>query len=241
VKLPTIAVCALALASACGSSPPGALTPAPGAAVPPPATALDALEQRLTAAHTFRFHVRLATSGRIESHYEGDVVAGPDRRARLALQGSFGNRDADVLFTCDGKRMRAGRSMDPLDVAPDLRDGITVAFVRMGLTHDVARLAAGKFPDYLDGSVRQHLEVIGAAHAPGEELRGGATERWTWALYVDHQRAADETLWLDARSGLPVRRRVTVHFPEGDMDVGEEYEGFAVDVPVPEETFRVEP
>ena len=162
---------------------------------------------------------------------------------RFALQGAFGGKDADALFTCDGTRMRGGRAGQAfdMDAAPGLREGIAVGFVRMGLTHDVARLAAGKTPDYIDGSVRSHLEIIGPAHTPGESVRGAATEQWTWLLYVDHQKAADETLWLDARSGLPLKRRVVVHFPEGDMDVGEEYDDFVVDGPVEEATFRIDP
>ncbi|HEY3822304.1 MAG TPA: hypothetical protein VGL81_34300 [Polyangiaceae bacterium] len=225
--------------SACGG---GAAPPATPAAPPaPPATALDALEQRLIGARSFRFHAQLATSGRIESHFDGTVVAGPDGRMRLALQGAFGGKDADALFVCDGARMHGGARGQPLDLdaAPGLREGVAVGFVRMGLTHDVARLASGKTPDYIDGSVRRHLEMVGPEHAAGEPVRGAATEQWTWLLYVDHQKAADETLWLDARTGLPVRRRVVVHFPEGDMEVGEEYDDFVVDGPVDAETFRI--
>jgi outer membrane lipoprotein-sorting protein len=230
----------VAAASACASSPAPATAPTPPLA---PATALDALERRLSTAHSFRFHARLATSGRIESRFEGTVVAGADRRMRFALQGAFGGKDVDALFTCDGTRMRGGHRGQPfdMDAAPGLREGIAVGFVRMGLTHDVARLAAGKTPDYIDGSARSHLEVVGAAHMPGEPVRGAATEQWTWLLYVDHQKAADETLWLDARSGLPLKRRVVVHFPEGDMDVGEEYDDFVVDGPVEDATFRIDP
>ena len=225
---------------ACGSG----ASPAPAGAATPalPATGLDALEQRLATAGTLRIRARLATSGRIQSHFEGTVLAGADRRMRFAFQGAFGGKDADVLFTCDGARMRGGPRDHPfdLDAAPGLREGVAVAFVRMGLTHDVARLATGKTPDYIDGSVRSHLEVVGAAHAPGEPVRGAATEQWTWLLYVDHEKAADETLWLDARSGLPLKRRVVVHFPEGDMEVGEEYDELVLGGPVPEETFRIE-
>ena len=160
---------------------------------------------------------------------------------RFALQGAFGGKDVDALFTCDGARMRGGHRGEPfdMDAAPGLREGVAVAFVRMGLTHDVARLASGKTPDFIDGSVRRHLEVVGAAHLAGEPVRGTPTEQWTWALYVDHQKSADETLWLDASSGLPLKRRVVVHFPEGDMDVGEEYDDFVVDGPVPDDTFRI--
>jgi hypothetical protein len=32
-----------------------------------------------------------------------------------------------------------------------------------------------------------------------------------------------------------------VHFPEGDMEVGEEYDDFVVDAPVDEGAFRIEP
>jgi hypothetical protein len=233
----------VASVSACASSP----APVPHAPVAPaavvPATALEALEQRLTTAHSFRFHARLATSGRIESRFEGTVVAGAERRMRFALQGAFGGRDVDALFTCDGTRMRGGHRGQPfdMDAAPGLREGIAVGFVRMGLTHDVARLAAGKTPDYVDGSASGHLEIVGASHAAGEPVRGAATEQWTWLLYVDHQKTADETLWLDARSGLPLKRRVVVHFPEGDMDVGEEYDDFVVDGPVDADTFRIDP
>jgi hypothetical protein len=197
-------------------------------------TALDALEQRLIAAHSFGFRARLATSGRIESHFEGTVEAGEGNQFRLAMQGAFGGKDADALFVCDGARMRGGHrgQLFDMDAAPALRDGVAVAFVRMGLTHNVAHLAMTGNPlEYIDGSVRSHLEVVGAAHLAGETVRGAPTEQWTWALFVDHKSSADETLWLDARTGLPLRRRVIVHFPEGDMDVGEEYEGFVVEGP----------
>lgn len=237
---------ALALAPACAPASAPASTPAPATAPTPataPASALDALEQRLIAAPSFRVHARLASSGRIQSHFDGTVVAGAGARMRFALQGAFGGRDADALFTCDGARMRGGNRGQPfdLDAAPGLREGVVVGFVRRGLLHDVARLASGKTPDTIDGSARRHLEVVGATHAPGEPIRGAATEQWTWALYVDHVHGADETLWLDARTGLPLRRRVVVHFPEGDMDVGEEYDEVDVGGPVADDAFRIAP
>jgi hypothetical protein len=231
---------AAGMCAACASTPQPVAPPPPALA---PQSALDALEQRLIAAHTFRIRARLATSGRIASHFEGSILGGPDRRMRFALQGAFGGKDADALFMCDGARMRGGPKGQPfdMDAAPGLREGVAVAFVRMGLTHDVARLASGKTPDYIDGSARQHLEIVGAARSTGEPVRGLPTEQWTWGLFVDHQRTADETLWLDARTGIPLRRRVVVHFPEGDMEVGEDYDEFAIDAPVPDDAFRIEP
>ncbi|MGH7296308.1 MAG: hypothetical protein ACRELB_15315, partial [Polyangiaceae bacterium] len=208
-----------------------------------PATALDRLEQRMASARTVRMRARLATSGRIESHFEGTLLAASGGRVRLAMQGALGGKDVDVLFTCDGKHMRGGspgHTFD-FDAPPALREGLAVAFTRMGLTHQLARLSGGKPPEYLDGSARDHLAIVGATHAPGDALKGAPTEQWTWALFVDHARAADETLWLDDRTGAPVRRRVVVHFPEGDMSVGEEYDEVVFDQPVPDDSFAIVP
>jgi hypothetical protein len=237
-----VTACAPAWASGCASSagPPPAAAPAPAEA---PATALDHLEQRLLAASTFHVRARLATSGRIASHFDGTVDAGEGQRMRVAFQGALGGKDADVVFTCDGARMRGGargQAID-MDAAPGMREGVAVAFVRMGLTHDVAMLARGRTMDYLDGSAAKHLGIVGLAHGPGEPVRGAPTEQWTWGLFVDRERTADETLWLDAKTGLPLKRRVVVHFPEGDMEVGEEYDEVAVDVPLAPDVFRLAP
>jgi hypothetical protein len=187
--------------------------------------------------------VRVATSGRIQSHFEGTVDLGEGQRARFALQGAFGQKDVDVRFVSDGAHMEGGPRGQSfaMDVAPAIREGVVLGFVRMGITHDLAMLSSGRPPDCIDGSARKHLEVVGAAHAPGEAVRGAPTEQWTWELFVDHQRSADETLWVDAKTGLPVRRRVVVHFPEGDMEDGEEYEELTLDAPVAEDTFRLGP
>jgi len=234
-----------AAASACASAapPPASAGTAPGAPAPAPSTALDALEQRLATARSFRFHARLATSGRIESHFDGTVVAGEGARMRVAFQGAFGGRDADALFTCDGAHMRGGPRGHAFDMAaaPSLRESMAVELVRRGVTHTAASLAMGEAPESLDGTAGRHLEVVGLEHAAGKPVRGAPTEQWTWLLYVDHKKAADETLWLDARTGLPLERRVVVHFPEGDMTAGEEYDDFVVDGPVEADTFRIEP
>jgi hypothetical protein len=237
------AACAVALAG-CSPAPAAPVAATPATPVTPaPASPLDALEQRLTAARTFRVRARLASGGRIESHFEGALVAGPERRAHLAMQGAFGGKDVDALFTCDGAKMGGGtrgKHFD-LEAAPALRDGLVVEFVRRGLLHSVASLSSGEPPESLDGAARRHLVVVGLVERPGQDVRGVPTDELDWELDVDGKRAADETLWLDRRTQLPVRRRVVVHFPEGDMDVGEEYDEVAVDEPEDDATFRIAP
>jgi len=237
---------ALALVACSPSTPaPPATASAPAASpvgAAPAASALDRLEQRLLAAKTFRVHVRTASSGRIESHFEGTIVAGPDRRAQIAVQGALGNRDLSALFVSDGNHMHGGTpgSLFDLDTGPALREGLVLELVWRGILHDFALLSGGHPPDSLDGKGRQHLEVVGLARAPDEAIHGIPVETWTWELFVDHARAADESLSLDGRTGLPLRRRGTVHFPEGDMTFGEDYE-VAVDEPEDAATFRIAP
>jgi hypothetical protein len=233
---PLLVVVALA---SCSPSPPASATPLP----PLPSSPLDALEQRLTSARAFRLHARLASGGRIESHFDGSLVAGPELRMRLTMQGALGNKDVDATFLCDGKRMGGGARGQPfaMDAAPGVREGIAVALVRLGLLHDVARLSSGRPPDFLDGKAREHLKVIGLTQRAGPDLRGVPTLELSYAVSVDGNRAADETLLLDQRTGLPLKRRVIVHFPEGDMEVGEEYEEMSVDEPEDDATFLLAP
>jgi len=240
-RLKPLPVLALSLALVCC----GASTVAPS---PPPASPgadepLASVEQRLLAARTIRVRLRVASDGAIASHYEGTLVLGEGQRARLDLQGDVGARPTDLHLVCDGKTMRGGTKDHAFEflAPPALREGLVIAFVRMGLLHDFALLSEGRPPAHIDGTVRSWITTAAAVHSPGETIRGGATEHWTWALVVQGGSKAEEDVWVDARTGLPVRRRVVVHFPEGDMQVGEEYEEVTIDAPVDDATFTVPP
>ena len=195
---------------ACASPPPRA---------PAPDDPLAALEQRLLSARTLRIRMRVASGGSVASHFEGTLVLGEGQRARIEMQGDMGARATDLRLVCDGKTMRGGSREHPFefDAPPALREGLVIAFVRMGLLHDLSLLSEGRPPAHLDGTVRSWVQAVGVLHSPGEPVRGAATEHWTWALQVNGGSKADVDLWTDAHTGLPVRRRVVVHFPEGDM------------------------
>jgi outer membrane lipoprotein-sorting protein len=229
----------LALAS-CGSAAPA---PAPPVAPPASDEALAPLEQRLMAARTLRIRMRVASGGSIASHYEGTLVLGEGQRTRLDLTGDMGSRPSDLSLVCDGKTMRGGSKEQHFEfpAPPALREGLVIAFVRMGLLHDLALLSEGRPPAHIDGTVRTWITTAATVHSPGESIRGGATEHWTFSLVVQGGSKAEEDVWTDARTGLPVRRRVVVHFPEGDMQVGEEYEEVTIDAPVDDSTFTVSP
>jgi hypothetical protein len=228
----------LALACSCAVAP----TPRPAATgASSPDDAIAALEQRLLMAHTVRIRMRVASGGSAASHFEGTLVLGEGQRARLDLQGDLGSRPTDLRLTCDGQTMRGGSKEHGFDLPapPGLREGLVIAFVRMGLLHDLSLLAEGRPPAHVDGTVRSWITAVAAARSPGEAIRGSATDHWTWALVVQGGSKAEEDVWTDARTGLPVRRRMVVHFPEGDMQVGEEYEDVTLDAPVDDAMFAL--
>jgi hypothetical protein len=160
---------------------------------------------------------------------------------RFLLDGSFGNKDVTARLVSDGAKMHGGSSEKAFDfdTPPGLREGIVIALVRMGITHEVAMLSTGDPPDFLDGHARERIQAVGPTHEPGPPLRGTPTEHYTWLLYIDHERKGEEEVWLDAKSGMLVQRRVVVHFPEGDMNVSEDYDEMVTGEPEDAATFAL--
>ena len=238
---------ALALAAVlcgCASKAPAKIPPDVSQASSE-STPLEALEARLLGAHTLRIRARLATGGRIESHFEGTVVAGSGQKMRIEMEGAFGGRDASARLVCDGVKMHGGSREHSFDfeAPPALRAGIMIAFVRMGLTHNIAALSAGSPPDFSrrKGDPYAADDRVGASlpaspsgaqrpnGGPGPSRSTGRRPALTKPFGPTHARAS------------PLKRRVIVHFPEGDMEVGEEYDELTVDAPVDEAAFTVAP
>jgi len=218
-------------------SPPDAAPGTTAASLEP----LAPLEQRLLAARTVRIRARVASGGPVASHFEGTLVLGEGQRARLDMQGDLGSRPTDLSLVCDGTTMRGGSKEHPFELPapPALRETLVVTFVRMGLLHDLALLAEGRAPAHVDGTVRSWIEAAGVRSAAGEPVRGQPTTEWTWQLVVHGGSTSEEHVWMDASTVLPARRRLVVHFPEGDMPVGEEYEEVTLDAPVDPAVFAV--
>jgi hypothetical protein len=216
---------ALLLAS-CAHAPAPAPTPPPAPATDP----IAALEQRLLSSPTFRLHCRVSTGGRIVSRFEGTITAGEGQRLRMQFDGSFGNRDVTARLLSDGTKMEGGSSDKTFDfdTPPGLREGIVVSLVRMGITHQIAKLSTGEPPDFLDGHAQDRVQAVGPTREAGEPLHGAPTDRYGWLLYIDHERKGEEQVWFDASTGAPLQRRIVVHFPEGDMNVSEDYDELAV-------------
>ena len=168
---------------------------------------------------------------------EAQVVAQGARRAdlRARLRARSGNRlELSSTGPLDGKDLprslrshglRLGFGVDASGAQPvseRLNEAAIQGFMRRGLAHNLAFLAAGSPPDLDDGTpdgpVPQDFEALGDGRVDGRRTR-----RIGYSLAVKGQQVAEVRLDIDAERGLPLAREVTAHLPQGEMVVKETY------------------
>ena len=179
------------------------LTACASAPPAPPAERIAAAEKELESMKqvTLRFTTR--TTGSIESHFTGTMNV---------LQGNVASIDADGEMTGKPATLRWSASGSPSQVS----HGLIITLVRMGLTHDLYDLSTNKPPSFIEGGVDEALKL--------DHLQWDAKEKKiTYHLIVEKHDAGEGELWL-GRHDFPTRRKLTVHFPQGDMKVDEQYE-----------------
>ena len=141
-----------------------------------------------------------------KSHAEGSVHAdatadlsiGP--AARLRARGTFQGKPFDKSFD--------------QPATAELRDAFVLGLTRMGLLHNVVRLAHDQAPDHADGTVRDWLRPV-----KFRRVKGGVG----YVMNVGGTETGETTLLIDAKTKLPRRRTAVIHFPAGDMRVTESY------------------
>lgn len=218
------------LASACTMQPkvPVEVAAAPTAldAKAPAAIVFADLERRLLDAPTLRMRYAVTSEGAFNASLNGTLELTQRTGVDLQAAGVFGNAPAALHLRSDGEIMEGGSAQrtfrDP--TAPALREALTFGLTRMGILHNLARLTGGAAPDHAAGGVSEWVEVRGVEYAADT---AGANPNWLGLrlpIYVSGTHTAEATLWLDRRTGLPVRREQVVTFPNGTMRVVEQYE-----------------
>jgi hypothetical protein len=187
-----------------------------------PVAAFQTLEARLAGARQVRVRGHLKAEGALVADMVGELNIGQQRFTRLDFKGKIDGAAAEALLLSDGRGMNAG------DAPPALVEALLVGITRMGLMHNVWKIANRETPSKAEGGVRDWVTVSDVREGPMEALRGVKTRSIEFAISVDGARVAEATLFLDRTTGLPVVRRQVVHFPEGEMRVVEEYGAFEV-------------
>ncbi|HEY4640387.1 MAG TPA: hypothetical protein VII75_03515 [Thermoanaerobaculia bacterium] len=169
----------------------------------PPAERIAAAEKELEGMKQVSIHFTTRTTGAVESHFNGTMNV---------LQGNIASIDADGEMMNKPSTIRWSASGSPSQVS----HALIVTLVRMGLTHDLYNLSDKKPPEFLEGGVDDNLKI--------DHLQWDAKEKKiAYHLNVQKQDVGEGELWL-GRHDFPVRRKLTVHFPNGDMKVDEQYE-----------------
>ena len=169
----------------------------------PPAERLANVERALENAKQVSLRFTTRTTGAVESHFNGTMNVLPGNIASIDADGEMMGKPSTIRYSANG-------------TPAQLSHALIVTLVRMGLSHDMYELSNNKPPSYIEGGVDDALKL--------DKLQWDAKEKkFTYHLIVDKNDAGEGELWV-GRHDYPTHRKLTVHFPNGDMKVDERYE-----------------
>ena len=200
----------------------------PPAALPAdPAALFHDVLHRLQDAPDLALGFEIEASGANVARKQGRLLVRAGNRIELDASGPFNGTSSTVALRSDGLRLTAAGGAQALDLPADARlgDGLLAGVMVRGLLHNLAMLAIGRPLDLGDGAAPGM--TVGSIRAlPDGEVDGEPTRRIAFALSLGGQALGEAELDVSPRTGLPLRRTQVVHFPQGDMQVVERYEGF---------------
>jgi hypothetical protein len=208
-----------------------ALLLAPAAAAQDGAALMAQLEARLLAARHIAIEAVVESSGPVAARLQGRSALLDRNRATWAYTGTFAGAPADLALVADGRfvRLRNGEQRSEVVAGRDSNRALLLGLTRMGLLHNLARLAGLRAPDHAEGGIEQWVVLDSfrpVTFPQGGELAG--TLAVGFDLVVEGTDSGSARLWFDPDSGLPRRRQQSVRLPQGEMTVVETYTRFEV-------------
>jgi len=169
----------------------------------PPAERLAAVEKQLDSANEFALRFQTKTTGAVESHFTGNMTVLQGNIATIDADGELADKPATIRFSANGSPAQ-------------LNHALIVALVRMGLTHNLYELSQKNPVSFASGGADEGIRL--------DQLKWDEKEKkFTYHMLVEGKDVAEGELWV-GRGDRPVRRKMTVHFPNGDMKVDERYQ-----------------
>lgn len=194
-----------------------------------PSARFYACEHKLLKADAVRVGFHIKSTGFVASDLKGELILASGNRLDLVADGTFVGEPAKLRLRSDGKRMVGSNGRKGFDMATPshLNQAVVVGMTRMGLLHNLARLAGGAPPDRAEGTVTEWITVDSFA---------GDEPLCTFDLSVAGAKTASCILRMGT-GDLPVQRGQEVRFREGDMKVQERYTSFGLGETVAAERF----
>jgi hypothetical protein len=207
-----------------------------------PQAAFAGLQARLLAATSIDVAAEVESGAPYPSHLTGTLALGQANQLAISMDGEFKDEPVHLRLRSNAGRLVGGPHGDGdavIDVPtpPKLTEAVVVGLLGMGLLHNLALIDFGMPPDHAAGGAAEW--VVTSAHTwdTGRDatIEGAAGRALSFEIAVEGHPVGDATLWLDAATGLPLRREVNVHFSgegeggaSGVMHVTETYLKFEV-------------
>lgn len=182
------------------------------------------LETHLLTAGAVSLDFHATAEGAVETDLRGHLSITASGDITLAAAGHFAGQPTALSLVADATKLSFGNatSVKSTSRPPALAEALLVGLTRMGILHNLAMLSAGQAPDHAGGGVQQWVVVDDFSYAgdgPGEPI--------SFAITVAGQPSGNATLQT-GEDGLPLLRRQSVKFPNGEMHVTESYTNFVV-------------
>ena len=180
------------------------------------------LEAKLLNVAQVSLEFEIIATGGVEADLRGSLALRGKQGIELAVTGTFAGEDLDLVMHSTDAGLLFGSKDAPRSIAMPaaIRESIVVGFTRMGILHNIARLAGGSPPDRGEGGVSGWVTVNSVAKsADGRHL--------SFDIVVAGQPSGSAVLLLDP-FGMVVKRDQAVEFPGGTMVVVENYSNIQV-------------
>lgn len=204
------------------------------AAGPRPVPSEATPAERLTLCETATLGAKAVASFEIDAQgvhqarFTGTLELTGSNALQLGAEGKFDREDVRVdLESMRGDINRSvtrGASVNShhLAPAPALGEAVVVGLVRMGLLHNLVRLALDADVSNAEGGLREELKVDNVRAVGVEEVDGEKCHRVDYSLQVGPVKG-DATLCIADATALPLQRRLVAHFAEGDLTATEHF------------------
>ncbi len=200
-----------------------------------------AMEKRITAAKVIQ--ISAETDEQAEAaKFKASLILTRGNKARVHVQGDVGGQKMSTEMTSDGSKMKVlmmpgGRGEERS--AEKLHGLLSTMVSRVGLIGGlrIVRVATGgkdrKGPDPEKLFRLSDFQLGGA-----DSVRGHNAKVLTYTVYIggNDGEAARVTLWVDAKTLLPLKRAVVPR--AGAMRITEYYDAFRLDAEVDAKTFE---
>lgn len=194
-----------------------------------PAERLSFTEAALQKARGVSATFDVVAKGSLTATMSGKLDLVEKNALALTAEGTFAgeqvrveldSRSGDVSrSTTKGASMSGSR--DP--PAPALTEAVTLGLVRMGVLHNLAKLAADQGVDRAQGGAGDWVKAVDVKPGVADTSGGQPCHRVDFSLEVAGQPAGQASVCLSDETSLPLHRRQTVRFESGEMTVEETF------------------